>query len=130
MKTIINAIKLTLLIITAIFLTGCNTTEPYEETKISTVSKQDFNIKLESGDYTLIDVRTPEEFQAGNIEGSKLIDFYNPNFEKNLEDLDKTKKYLIYCRSGSRSSKALTIFRELGFEEVHDLKNGISQYYN
>jgi len=79
-------------------------------------------------DYVLIDLRTQREINEGFIEGAINIDFYSPDFKNQLNNLDKTKKYLIYCRSGGRSSKALELTKELGFNEVYDLKGGISSW--
>ncbi|HAY35298.1 MAG TPA: rhodanese-like domain-containing protein, partial [Bacteroidetes bacterium] len=48
-----------------------------------------------------------------------------PDFEDALDELDKRKKYLVYCRSGNRSRQAMFLMRDLGFEEVNNLSEGI-----
>jgi rhodanese-related sulfurtransferase len=55
-----------------------------------------------------------------------LIDFYSPNFEEELDKLDKNKKYIYHCRSGSRSRSAITVFKKLGFTEIYELEGGIN----
>ena len=72
----------------------------------------------------LIDVRTPEEFQQGAIDGAINIDFNGTDFEKQLSQLDKNQPTLIYCQAGGRSGKALKKMRSMGFQEVYELKSG------
>ncbi len=79
-------------------------------------------------DFAIIDVRTPEEFTEGHIEGAINIDFYSETFPDELNILDKNKAYLIYCRSGGRSGDALVIMASLDFKEVHNMTGGIIQW--
>jgi rhodanese-related sulfurtransferase len=74
---------------------------------------------------TLLDFRTPDEFASGHLDQAAMIDFYEPDFQSKLSALDRTKKYLVYCRSGNRSGKATAMMRELGFADVADLDGGI-----
>lgn len=56
------------------------------------------------------------------------MDYYANDFSNQINSLDKEKTYYIYCRSGTRSGNALNIFKNLGFKEVYDLKNGINSW--
>lgn len=76
-------------------------------------------------DLVILDVRTPQEVMAEKIGEPINLDFYNPNFTQELDKLDKEKTYLVYCRSGSRSSSAMEIMKELGFKKVYNLSGGI-----
>ncbi|MBA7649849.1 Thiosulfate sulfurtransferase GlpE [subsurface metagenome] len=76
-------------------------------------------------DFVILDVRTPEEFADGHIENTINIDFYSDTFQDELDNLDKNKTYLIYCRSGGRSGKALNIMAELNFKEVYNVSGGV-----
>ena len=76
-------------------------------------------------DFVIIDVRTRQELADGHIENVINIDFYSETFRDELNNLDKNKKYLIYCRSGNRSGSALDIMAELNFEEVYNILGGI-----
>ncbi len=76
-------------------------------------------------DFVVIDVRTPGEFGAGHIENATNINFYSETFREELDNLDKNKTYLIYCRSGGRSGNALNIMAELDFTEVYNILGGI-----
>ncbi|MFA6315036.1 MAG: rhodanese-like domain-containing protein [Candidatus Paceibacterota bacterium] len=93
--------------------------------KIQRLYPYEFTAYLQSGDVTVIDIRTPEEFDGGHIENAVNLDFYSPEFKDNLSTLDKNKKYAIYCRSGARSEETLTIMKDLGFMDVADLIGGL-----
>lgn len=101
-----------------------NNTSTYESVDVIK-----FN-ELTKKDVIIIDIRTQEEYVSGHIENSINIDYYSPSFRSNLNSLDKNKTYLIYCRSGSRSSSALNIMEELDFVEVFELSGGINSWNN
>ena len=84
-----------------------------------------FQAAYETGQYQVIDVRTPEEFAEGRIfEDAELINFYGSDFAMQLSALDKSQPYLIYCRSGNRSGRTLALMRDLGFQHVIELQGG------
>lgn len=78
--------------------------------------------------YTLIDVRTPEEIALGMIDGATHIDFVSLDFKEDLNKLDKEDNYVIYCRSGGRSSKTIEVMKILGFKNVANLEGGYLAY--
>ncbi len=78
--------------------------------------------------FFILDIRTPEEFNSGHIEGAINLDFYKEDFRDKLDQLDKDKKYLIYCRTANRSGQALEIMRDLGFTEVYNMLGGIVEW--
>lgn len=92
---------------------------------LKSVQVAEWKEDYDTGEYIILDVRTREEFEQSHIENAINIDFYSNSFESELNNLDKNKKYLIYCRSGARSSKTLDLMRELDFLEVKDLSGGI-----
>ena len=71
----------------------------------------------------LLDVRTAEEYSSGYIPNSINIDVLSPDFKSKIELLDKNKEYLIYCRSGNRSTIASSIMATNGFIEIYNLNN-------
>jgi rhodanese-related sulfurtransferase len=88
-----------------------------------------FHTKLnESPGAVLVDVRTPEEFANGNIEGAINIDFKGSDFEQKIAELDKGKTYLVYCLSGGRSGKAATRMNALGFTSLYTLNGGYTAW--
>ncbi len=76
-------------------------------------------------DLVVLDVRTPEEFQQGHLAGSIMLDFYSPDFQAQIAELDRDVPYLLYCRSGNRSGQTRALMESLGFSDVADLDGGI-----
>lgn len=76
----------------------------------------------------ILDVRTPEEVEAGKIEGSTAIDFYGEDFQTLLGSLNRDQPTLVYCRSGGRSGKAMKMMQQMGFKEVYNLEGGFNEY--
>jgi rhodanese-related sulfurtransferase len=72
-------------------------------------------------DMIIIDVRTPEEFSQGHLEGAINLDVEGGEFEAGLADLDPAAAYSVYCRSGRRSAIAADVMAQNGFTEVTDL---------
>jgi len=79
-------------------------------------------------EFTILDIRTPGEFQSGHLAKSIPIDFYSPTFADQLNRLDKTKTYLVYCRTGNRSTKSLELFKKLKYQKVYHMASGISAW--
>lgn len=76
----------------------------------------------------LLDVRMPQEYEQGHIEGSTNINFFDPNFKNQLLDLDKKKKYYIYCKNDARSERAAEFMLQNDFPEVYVLKGGFEAW--
>ena len=77
--------------------------------------------ELVSAGTVIIDVRTPEEFAAGHLDGAVLIDIKHPSFDAEITKLDATASYIVYCRSGNRSAQAVDRMRAIGIENITDL---------
>ena len=82
----------------------------------------------EDKDFAILDIRTPGEFQSGHLARSIPIDFYSQSFADQLNRLDKTKTYLVYCRTGNRSTKSLELFKKLKFQKIYHMAFGISAW--
>jgi len=76
-------------------------------------------------DLVILDVRTQAEFDEGHIEGAVILDFYRDDFAVELAKFDPEVPYVLYCRSGNRSSGTREIMADLGFESVEDVDGGI-----
>lgn len=87
-----------------------------------------FKELLELSDYILVDVRTPEEFSEGSINGAVNIDFNSQNFESEIGNLDKNTPVLVYCQAGGRSGKAKAKMESLGFKEIYNLVGGYGSW--
>lgn len=93
--------------------------------KMKNVDNASFKEAMKLKEVVIIDMRTSGEVRAGIIPGAINIDVYDPQFKEKLKKLDKSKKYLIYCRSGARSSSGGNQMIQLGFTDVVNLKRGI-----
>jgi rhodanese-related sulfurtransferase len=78
-----------------------------------------------TAEFVILDVRTPEEFAEGHISGAVNVNLLPPDFESRLGALDRAKTYLVYCRSGNRSAKAIQAMNRLGFRSVYHMFEGI-----
>lgn len=88
----------------------------------SGISPEEFRQKLNEEPGTIIDVRTPGEFNSGHLKRTDLnIDVSSNDFEKRLEKLNTNNTYYLYCRSGSRSARAAKIMERNGFQEVYNI---------
>lgn len=121
------------LLAAGLVLAGCGQSAPGAVDQIieDIVSQAAFDMiqqEANNPNFTLLDLRTPEEIAEGYIEGADNIDFYDEDFREQLDQLDKNRKYVIYCRSGGRSGKTRDIMRELGFTEVYNALGGIIEW--
>lgn len=87
-----------------------------------------FSDAVAQGGAVLLDVRTPEEYAAGHIDGATNLNFYDPAFAGELAALDRNQPYLIYCQSGNRSGQTVERMRSLGFTNVTELAGGINAW--
>jgi phage shock protein E len=69
----------------------------------------------------IIDVRTPEEYRVGHLDGALLIDIKDASFDAKIAELDPDADYVVYCRSGNRSAQAVLRMREIGIRNITDL---------
>ncbi|MGI9642591.1 MAG: rhodanese-like domain-containing protein, partial [Acidimicrobiia bacterium] len=110
----------------AVVLAGCSS----DGATLETVAPDDAaTIIAENPDAIILDIRTPEEFGDGIIDGAVNIDFYEPDFASNLDALDKDASYVVYCRSDNRSGQAMDTFADLGFQQVTEIDGGIVNWY-
>lgn len=66
----------------------------------------------------VLDVRTPVEFITGHLAQARNLNVSNDDFAQQVTKLDTSKTYVVYCRSGKRSSKAADIMYQQGFRHV------------
>lgn len=71
------------------------------------------------GEYNLIDVRQPEEHEAGHIPGATLIPL--PELAQRLDEIDSSKTTLVYCRSGGRAGNGTALLKQSGFENAFNI---------
>lgn len=66
----------------------------------------------------VIDVRTPAEYAEGHLEGALNIDVQGMDFATEVQKLDVAGNYVVYCRSGNRSTAAIEQMKALGFTNL------------
>ena len=74
----------------------------------------------------IIDVRTPEEFNSGHVQGALNIPVESPDFAAQVSALDPATTYAIYCRSGNRSAVATAQMGSMGYLHLYDLEGGFA----
>lgn len=83
----------------------------------------------ENDDAVVIDVRTPAEIADGVIPGAMHIDIFDTAaFQGRVEELDKSRHYYIYCRSGNRSGQACRYMDAKGFNHTYNLAGGMNEW--
>ncbi|MEC7265140.1 MAG: rhodanese-like domain-containing protein [Bacteroidota bacterium] len=97
---------------------------------MANLSQEEWAEQLENDDNAFIlDVRTPLEVEEGYIPGAVNIDIYlGQEFLMELEKLDKSKNYYVYCRSGNRSGQACAIMNSIGIENAYNLEGGFMNW--
>ena len=98
--------------------------------KMSDLSQEEWAEQLANDDNAFIlDVRTPEEVDEGFIPGATNIDIYlGQGFLDEIEKLDKSKNYYVYCRSGNRSGQACAIMNSIGINNAYNLEGGFMNW--
>jgi rhodanese-related sulfurtransferase len=69
--------------------------------------------------FVVLDIRTPQEFEGGHIEGAINIDYHSSAFLRDLDGLDKSNAYFVYCRTGRRTTEAIRIMVQKGFRNIY-----------
>lgn len=78
----------------------------------------------------ILDVRTPDEYATGHIDGAILADVSDASFASRVAGLDRSATYFVYCRSGNRSAAATSFMIEQGFTSVFELDGGVIAWSN
>ena len=134
------------LVLTCItILTGCTSIGTNAEPKIAAVSETAVQTtivtdvsaqeayaliqeKADDPNFKILDVRTPDEYNSGHVEGAINIDYDSDDFKEKLATLDRSGEYLVYCRSGNRSSSAVEVMEELEFTKIYHMAGGIIEW--
>ena len=95
---------------------------------INKISVEEFEKMNNEGKFTLVDVRTPEEYAEGYIKGAVNVNFKKRTFPDYINAIAKDKPVAVYCRSANRSGKAAIIMQSLGFKNVYDLDGGVKAW--
>ncbi|WP_371173993.1 rhodanese-like domain-containing protein [Buchananella felis] len=105
-------------IVAATALAGCSSNEAAPASRPAEAASAPAAGQEVAAEAVLIDVRTPEEFAAGHLEGAINIDVNSADFATKIGELDPAGTYLVYCRSGNRSGQAVEQMKGMGFQNV------------
>ena len=102
------------------------TTKPAD---VKQVDVEKFDKMRQEKGVVVLDVRTPQEFQAGHVPGAVNVDIANlEKFKKTVESLDKSKTYLVHCARGVRSARATKLMEPMGFANLYDYHGGFEEW--
>ena len=102
------------------------TAQTKQKAEVVNVQPEELKKALAEGeDVIVLDVRTPEEWNQGYIDGAQNIDIYSDDFTGRVQKLDKNKTVYVYCRSGHRSMNASKKMINMGFTDVRNVEGGI-----
>ena len=87
-------------------------------------SKEAYRLIKADANIAILDVRTAKEFADGHVAGAVNIDVNQADFAQKIDELDRSKTYIVYCRSGRRSSKAVGIMAAKGFKNLYNVSDG------
>ena len=95
-----------------------------------TVAQADSLVTANSANpnFIIIDVRTSGEYSGGHIQNALNSDYYSPTFSAQLDTLNKNYIYLVHCKSGARSTKAVDTMQVLGFNETYNMLGGMDAW--
>jgi rhodanese-related sulfurtransferase len=102
-------------------LAGCSSSNE----AIKKVDPVEFSEVVAQPGVIVLDVRTPEEFNAGHIANAININLEGSDFTSEVSKLDMNATIAVYCRSGNRSGVATEQMVELGFTDMYDMQGGI-----
>jgi rhodanese-related sulfurtransferase len=98
----------------------------YQIDKITSHTPEKFNSALAANENNqLIDVRTPDEYEAGHLHNAQNVNISSEDFKQRIRSFDQKKPILVYCHSGHRSLIAANILKAEGFENIINLDGGI-----
>lgn len=95
---------------------------------VNVLTSSEFQSHIKNKNIQLVDVRTEREFNAGHIPNALNINFFSRSFFIEMDKLDKAEPLYLYCRGGSRSSKAAYKLAQRGFKDIYDLQGGILKW--
>lgn len=88
-------------------------------------SKKVYNMLQKDESLVVLDVRSPEEFNDGHVEGAINIDIRRADAFSRINKLDRNATYVVYCRTGNRSKVAVDHMMRSGFNIIYHMTDGI-----
>ena len=111
--------SLFILMLSILGFIGCNA-----QRGSSIDSKEAYGLIKADSNIAILDVRTAKEFADGHVAGAVNIDVNQTDFAQKIDELDRSKTYIVYCRLGIRSRKAVGIMSAKGFKNLYNVSDG------
>lgn len=105
-------------------MTGCSS----GSAAVTDVSTSEAASIIGAGGVSIVDVRTPAEYAAGHVPNAVNIDVQSASFDTQIGALPKDATYVVYCRSGNRSTTASAKMADQGFTTINNVKGGINDW--
>ncbi|WP_266202297.1 rhodanese-like domain-containing protein [Pontibacter kalidii] len=105
----------------AALLFGCAGTPQQVSAQVQHMTPTEFKEQNLNSKTVVVDVRTPEEYASGHLDGARLSDFRGGEFAEEMKNWDKDKVYYLYCASGNRSGQAAELMKQAGFKHIYNL---------
>lgn len=97
--------------------------------QVKTITPESAERRIKKGNVMVLDVRTPEEFNAGHLPQAINYNVLDSiEFLQQIRQLNKEKTYVVYCKSGKRSTAAVKLMQQAGFVRVWNMKGGITAW--
>ncbi|WP_458412518.1 rhodanese-like domain-containing protein [Schinkia sp. CFF1] len=109
------------IVVVAAYFVG---TKLYQKRYLKTLTEEEFKAGYRKAQ--LIDVREPNEFDAGHILGARNIPLSQIRMRK--IEIRKDQPVYLYCQSGMRSSQAAGVLKRLGYKDISHLKGGFKTW--
>ena len=93
--------------------------------EVPEITVRDLKAKLDNGGVSVLDVREPHEYEVANI-GARLIPL--GELPERLVELGKDETLAVHCKTGGRSARAVQLLKEAGFQDVYNVKGGITAW--
>ena len=96
--------------------------------RVEVLDANAFEVKIQHIKGALLDVRTPEEYSAGHLEGAKNIDWNAVGFKSEVIKFPLHEPVFVYCAGGFRSDEAASWLQKEGFRTIIVLKDGYDHW--
>jgi rhodanese-related sulfurtransferase len=109
-----------------------NTTQPSNsaiiDNELKKLDKDQFTIEMKKSGTIIVDLRYPQEFEQGHIEGAINLNFFDPHFKDQLLELDKNKSIYLYEKGESKAFMAMKFLEDNDYPHVRILKGGYKDW--
>ena len=107
---------------------AANGTSAYTDLPVEEFKQMVDQFQGRSAEATILDVRTPTEFEREHLRDAVNLDVSLGVFGDRVARFDRQKTYLLYCQIGTRSARAAQTLSELGFTNVYNMRGGIAKW--